>query len=67
MYKIAELKNENKTTSTYLDPVVGETEQSVSVMSLKFPFKKQYKTYLEAISGLDGIKRQGRYVIVKLN
>jgi hypothetical protein len=66
MYKIAKISEEERFSHSEMDPVAGETDVTVKVTTIK-KMKKEYPTYLQAITGLDKIKSEGDFIIVKEN
>jgi len=67
MYRIVRLSNKSQVVNSYLDPVVGESEDTVSTMVISYPFQKKYKSFIAAACALDNIKRKGVFTIIKEN
>ena len=66
-YRIGKFYNARHVVGTDMDPVCGESDTTITTVGIKFPYKKEYSSFLEAAVAMDKITRKGEFVIIKVN
>ena len=66
-YKIAKYAKVRNTIGSEMDPVCGETDISVETVVLRFPYQKEYGSFIAAAVALDNLKTKGEFTIIKIN